>query len=90
MTDFPKLLTPKEIATVFRCDKSTISKWIKDGTIPKEFVFRPSGNRQGCKVLISDKAIEALLTPAQEESGNLKHYQKHNDSDSYQRLLSRF
>lgn len=90
MNDFPKLMTAKEIAGIFRCDKSTVSRWVKDGTIPSQYIVRPSGFKQGAKILFKQELVEVLLTPAQEEQGNLKRYQKRDDSDSYQRLLSRF
>lgn len=91
MTDFPKLLTPKELATIFRCDKSTISNWIRDGTIPPEFVFRPSGCKKGSKILIDEKAIKAMLEPPPVEHVNLKHYKSQRvEEDSYKKLLSRF
>ena len=58
MIEIPKFLTMKEIAETFRVDKSTVSRWIADDVIPREYVIRPSGNKQGGKVLISEKAVE--------------------------------
>lgn len=91
MTDIPKLLTMKEIAETFRVDKSTVSRWITDEVIPREYVVRPSGNKQGCKVLINEKAVEYLMQPSQEEHANLRHYTcSKDDGDTYRRLLNRF
>ncbi|MBQ6615557.1 MAG: hypothetical protein IJH67_04225 [Thermoguttaceae bacterium] len=91
MTDIPKLLTMKEIAETFRVDKSAISRWITDEVIPREYVVRPSGNKQGCKVLISEKAIGYLMQPPPEEHANLRHYASHQEEDeAYQRLLNYF
>lgn len=91
MIEIPKLLTMKEIAETFRVDKSTVSRWIADDVIPREYVIRPSGNKQGCKVLISEKAVEHLLQSPQEEHANLRHYaSSKDDGETYRRLLSRF
>ena len=91
MTDIPKLLTMKEIAETFRVDKSTVSRWITDEVIPREYVVRPSGSKQGCTVLISEQAVGHLLQPPPEEHANLKHYTSAKDDDeTYQRLISRF
>lgn len=91
MIDIPKLLTMKEIAETFRVDKSTVSRWIADDVIPREYVVRPSGNKQGCKVLISEKAIGYLMQPPPEEHANLRHYASGKEADeTYQRLLNYF
>lgn len=91
MTDIPKLLTMKEIAETFRVDKSAVSRWITDEVIPREYVVRPSGNKQGCKVLISEKSVEHLLQPPPEEHANLRHYTSSKEDDEvYQRLLNSF
>ncbi len=91
MTDIPKLLTMKEIAETFRVDKSTVSRWITDEVIPREYVVRPSGNKQGCKVLINEKAVGHLLQPPPEEHTNLRHYASGKEADeTYQRLLNYF
>lgn len=91
MTDIPKLLTMKEIAETFRVDKSTVSRWITDEVIPREYVVRPSGNKQGCKVLINENAVGYLMQPPPEEHTNLKHYASHQEEDeAYQRLLNYF
>lgn len=91
MIEIPKLLTMKEIAEAFRVDKSTVSRWITDEVIPREYVVRPSGSKQGCKVLISEKAVGHLLQPPQEEHANLRHYTSSKDDDEvYQRLLNSF
>ncbi len=71
MIEIPKLLTPKEIAALFRCDKSTISRWIKDGTIAPQYVIRPGGSKQGAKVLINEKAVQELLEPQLEKEPKL-------------------
>ena len=91
MTDIPKLLTMKEIAETFRVDKSAVSRWITDEVIPREYVVRPSGNKQGCKVLINEKAVGYLMQPPPEEHANLKRYTSHQEEDeTYQRLLNYF
>ena len=91
MTDIPKLLTMKEIAETFRVDKSTVSRWITDEVIPREYVVRPSGTKQGCKVLINENAVGYLMQPPPEEHANLKRYtSSKDDGETYRRLLSRF
>ena len=45
MIEIPKLLTMKEIAETFRVDKNTVSRWIADDVIPREYVVRPSGTK---------------------------------------------
>ncbi len=91
MTDIPKLLTMKEIAETFRVDKSAISRWITDEVIPREYVVRPSGNKQGCKVLINENAVGYLMQPPPEEHTNLRRYaSSKEDDETYQRLLNYF
>ena len=90
MTEIPTLLTPKEFAAIFRTTPSTVSRWISNGVIPSQYVVRPSGRKQGSLTLIKQKAVEALLTPVVDEHANIKHYKRRDDTDSYQRLLSRF
>lgn len=75
MIEIPKLMTAKEIAAIFRVDKSTVCRWIADGTIPKEYVIRPCGSKRGAKVLVDEKAIEALMKPSYEDK-ELKLYKK--------------
>ena len=89
--DIPKLLTTKEFAGIFRVSVGTVSNWITSQTIPAEYVIRPAGSRQGCKILINEKAVELLMQPPPTESSGLKHYTSHKEeSGSYRRLLSRF
>lgn len=88
--EIPKLLTTAEFAEIFRVDRTTVSRWVSNGVIPSEYVCRPGGYRKGTKVLIDERAIQALMSPPPEEHSNLQHYTKHDDDDARERLLRRF
>ena len=39
----PLTMTPKELATEMRVDKSTVSRWARTGVIPDDAVIRVGG-----------------------------------------------
>ena len=43
-TMFPELLTPGEVAKLFRVDPKTITRWARDGRLPS--VFTMGGHRR--------------------------------------------
>lgn len=40
----PRFLTPREVATLFRVDPKTVSRWARDGKLPS--VRTPGGHRR--------------------------------------------
>ncbi|WP_242910270.1 BldC family transcriptional regulator [Actinomadura terrae] len=46
------LLTPGEVAEMFRVDPRTVTKWAKQGKIP--FIWTPGGTRRYSEVVVRD------------------------------------
>lgn len=88
--DIPNLLTTAEFAKIFRVDRTTVSRWVSNGVIPPEYVCRPGGYRKGTKVLIDERAVQALMPPPPENHSNIQRYQRHDDDAARERLLRRF
>ena len=53
--DAPALLTPAEVAQVFRVDPKTITRWAASGWIPGGAIIRtPGGHRRYRRAAIED------------------------------------
>lgn len=55
MTDQSRLLTPSEVATLFRVDPKTVTRWAKEGKLSS--IRTPGGHRRFREV-----EVRALLT----------------------------
>lgn len=58
--DSDKLLTPAEVAAVFRVDPKTVTRWAKGGLIPS--VMTLGGHRRYSKAVIDELARERYET----------------------------
>jgi excisionase family DNA binding protein len=56
-----ELLTPGEVARLFRVDPKTVTRWAKDGRLPPGSVIRTLGGQRRFKA----SAIRALLNGSQ-------------------------
>ncbi len=55
--DAGRLLTPGEVATIFRVDPKTVTRWAKNGRISS--IRTPGGHRR-----FREAEVRALLAPA--------------------------
>lgn len=51
-------LTTAEVATMFRVDKRTVSRWCAKGKYPRKYLMRTSGDVPGSKWLIHKDALK--------------------------------